>query len=310
MPFFLGIDGGGSKTVCLLADATSVLARASSGPSNIIRVGAAKARESLHEVIRDACEQARVSCQDIQATCVGAAGAGRAEIADQIRCMLGEILDCPIRVVPDMVIALEAAFAGGPGLVVISGTGSVAFGRNEHGQTARAGGWGFAISDEGSGYWIGREAVSALFRARDRGEKLNCESEILKQWELTDLDDLTVYANSAQVRDFAGLFPMVASLAEAGDRIARETLARAANELAALVSTAAARLWGSAESFVVAMAGGVFQHSRFLREEFKRRISVECPSARQGNFVEEPATGALYLAQNAITGKLMQSKSV
>ena len=137
------------------------------GASNLVRVGEAQARESLETAIGQACTVANLKPSQINRVCIGLAGAARPEISEQRlwKAYVAEtgripggkppsIKQSPPRssVVGDMVIALEAAFRSGPGVIVIAGTGSIAYGRNRDGQTARAGGWGFAISDEGSGH--------------------------------------------------------------------------------------------------------------------------------------------------------------
>src|ERR1700681_4866894 len=175
---FLGIDGGGSKTSCLIGDETSVLGAGTGAASNVVRVGEAQARESLATAIRQACRVANLEPSQISNVCVGLAGAARPEINELVKDIVseviaGEIKPNEVRVVGDMVIVLEAAFGSGPGVIVIAGTGSIAYGRNGEGQTARAGGWGFAISDEGSGHWIGRAVVAAAIRACDGGEGQN-----------------------------------------------------------------------------------------------------------------------------------------
>src|SRR5258708_19339343 len=135
-----------------------------------IRVGEAKVREALHPAIRQVCASANVSPNRIRAICVGGAGAARPEIADKIRGILAAIIPdvAPARVeiVGDHEIALEAAFGAGPGVIAIAGTGSIVYGRDARGRIARAGGWGFAISAEGSGHWIDPPSTSALMTAR------------------------------------------------------------------------------------------------------------------------------------------------
>ena len=171
MAYYLGIDGGGTKTRCVLADETTVLATAMSGGSNIVRVGEEHAREALRTVIHQVCASAKVSPDQVHAICIGAAGAARPEIAAKIRSVLAELVphNAPnIEVVGDAAIALEAAFGAGPGVIAIAGTGSIVYGRDAAGRIARAGGWGFAISDEGSGHWIGRRAISAILSAHDQ----------------------------------------------------------------------------------------------------------------------------------------------
>ena len=171
MAIFLGIDGGGSKTSCLIGDETSVLGSGSAGGSNFVRGGEAAAKESLAAAIRQACMVANVKTSEIVSTCAGMAGVVSSETADTVRRILAEIVPGESEVVGDNAIALEAAFGGGPGVIVIAGTGSIAYGQNAAGESARAGGWGFAVSDEGSGQWIGRTAVSSLLRAQDEGRE-------------------------------------------------------------------------------------------------------------------------------------------
>ncbi|MGA7292062.1 MAG: BadF/BadG/BcrA/BcrD ATPase family protein, partial [Terriglobales bacterium] len=158
MAYYLGIDGGGTKTRCILADETSVLAKAMTGGCSVIRLGEQEARQSLHSGIRQVCTAAEITPDRISAICIGATGAARPEIAAKIRGILAELVpriaSSGIEVVGDSVIALEAAFGADPGIITIAGTGSIVYGRDAAGRSARAGGWGFAISDEGSGHWI------------------------------------------------------------------------------------------------------------------------------------------------------------
>ena len=119
MTYYLGIDGGGSKTTCAVGDGTTTLATSTTGPSNVVRVGEAQARESLHLAIRQACSAAGITPAQVTQTCIGAAGAARPQIAGIVRRALAEILSPPIEVVGDMHIALEAAFDSGPGVISI-----------------------------------------------------------------------------------------------------------------------------------------------------------------------------------------------
>jgi len=179
------------------------------GGCGVIRLGEQQARESLHSAIRQVCAAAKISPDRIAAVCVGATGAARPEIAETIRKIVAESIPgnsaAKIEVVADTIIALEAAFGPGPGVIVIAGTGSVAYGRDLAGHTARAGGWGFAISDEGSGYWIGRRAISAILRSRDQGIEGRAEDQgrettltalVLRAWKLSSIDELVTPANA------------------------------------------------------------------------------------------------------------------
>ncbi len=294
---FLGIDGGGSKTTCAVGDEKSVLATATGGGSNLIRVGEAQARESLHSAVQQACAGAGVDPRNVQQTCIGVAGAARPEIADQVRHLLSEIVSGEINVVGDMVIALEAAFGKGPGIIVIAGTGSIAYGRNEQGEAARAGGWGFAISDEGSGHWIGRSALSATMRAQDVGEKTELLGRIQKFWQLSTIDDVVRAANALPARDFSSLFPLVLSAAGAGDALASRVLSQAGAELAELAKIAIRRLFPNDGAVPVAMAGGVFRESAFIRQVFYNTLRSFYPAATVKSTVIDPVLGALELAR-------------
>ena len=280
VPYFLGIDGGGTKTLCAVGDESKLLATATAGPSNVLRVGEAQARESLHQSVRQACAAAGITPAQVTNTCVGAAGAVRPQVAETVRRILAEILPSnkapsTINVVGDMQIGLEAAFGAGPGVLVIAGTGSIAYGRDAHGNTARAGGWGFAISDEGSAHWIGRAAAAALVRDMDRTEMHRTEmgrtemdrldtarteaaqsagdskshaalqssplaSALLKAWNVVSLEDFARAPASANPPDFAALFPAV--LASTEDS-ATQILSSAGAELAHLASVVICRLF-------------------------------------------------------------------
>jgi len=305
VPYYLGIDGGGTKTTCAVGDESRLLATATAGPSNIVRVGEAQARESLQESARQACAAAGITLAQVARTCVGGSGAARPEIAAMVRHALAEILSTPIDVVGDMHIALEAAFAGGPGVVVIAGTGSIAYGRDPQGATARAGGWGFAISDEGSAHWIGRAAVSAVLRAHDRRENDPAKTDppllaaLLKSWSVNSPADLALAANSIPPPDFAALFPAVLASSEAGDELARGVLAHAGRELAQLAALVSHGLLSEALAVPVAMAGGVFRHAVLVREVFYNEIRQLDPRADVIPQVVDPVEGALRLACSA-----------
>ena len=294
---FLGIDGGATKTSCLIGDEKSVLGSGASGSSNLIRVGEAQARESLTTAIHQACAAARVSPAQIHKTCVGLAGAARPEISSAARRVMLEIVGGEVQIVGDTIIALEAAFGRGPGVVVIAGTGSIAYGRNAAGQTARAGGWGFAISDEGSGYWIGRAAVASAMRSLDEEGKSPLLDTILKTWKLESLDKLIVTANATPPPNFAALLPAVLAAANAGDPAASDVLAQAGSELAGRAIAVTRRLFRTASEIPVAMSGGVFQNAALVREHFYKSFRSEYPNASINETVVEPVRGALELAR-------------
>ena len=308
MPYYLGIDGGGTKTTCVIGDESQTLAVATAGPSNIVRVGEKRACESLHEGVRQACEAAKITPQQIACTVAGESGATRPEIRAIALRILSEVLPMPAHVVGDMEIAVEAAFDTSPGVIVIAGTGSIAYGRDCLGNTARAGGWGFAIGDEGSAHWIGRQAVTAVLRASD------CEAvnpnrhaaftnstlvgSLLRAWSADSLDDLAGKANMLPPPDFAQLFPV---LANSKDEIARKVLMNAGQELARIAALMTRRLFptNESQSVPVAMIGGVFRHASVVREIFYNELRTLDARVQVNPQVVEPVEGALRMARRA-----------
>jgi len=308
--YYLGIDGGGTKTTCDVGDDSQVLATATAGPSNIVRVGEAQARESLHQAVRQACAAAGITPPQVAHTCVGGSGAARPDLAARLHRALAEILPTPIEVVGDMQIALEAAFDTGPGVIVIAGTGSIAYGRDSRGDTARAGGWGFAISDEGSAHWIGRAAVSAVLRAADSSTAANdgilqlyspFAAALGKAWGVTTIADLARAANSIPPPDFAALFPAVAA---SQDDLAAQVLTQAGSELAQLAAIVTRRLFAGSEvaAVPVAMTGGVFRHAPLVGQVFYNELRRLDPRVEVSPQIVKPVEGALRMARRAACG--------
>jgi len=194
-------------------------------------------------------------------------------------------------------------------VIVIGGTGSIAYGRNAQGNTARAGGWGFAISDEGSAHWIGRSAVSAVLRAADltdegseariRLQNSSIVAALFKAWGVNSFADLARAANSIPPPDFATLFPPVAG---GRDDLAAQVLAQAGRELAQLAGIVIRRLFaagGDAATVPVAMIGGVFRHAPQVREVFYNELRAIDARVEVKAQVVEPVEGALRLARRA-----------
>ncbi|PYX90428.1 MAG: hypothetical protein DMG68_01860 [Acidobacteria bacterium] len=294
---FLGIDGGGTKTTCAVGDEHTLLASATTGPSNIIRVGEDEARTSLQAAIRQSCAAAGVHLEAIARICIGMSGGARPQTSEVVRRTVSELVSCEIEIVGDMVIALRAAFANSVGVMVVAGTGSIAYGRNQSGTTARAGGWGFAVSDEGSGHWIGRSAVTTALRAYDEGESSGLFSVISKAWGVATLDDLVKAANSTPAPDFSNLFAPVLAAADAGDGLARSVLTQAGSELARVAKIVIARIFPEEASIPVAMSGSVFRNSPLVRQVFYNSLRSEYPQAAIASTVIEPVKGALELAR-------------
>lgn len=297
--FFLGIDGGGTKTRCALGDESSTLATSMTGGSNVVRLGEAQARGAIHAAVRQACDVAKVSPEQITRICIGAAGAGRPEIDARLHAILAELTHATVEVVGDMVIALEAAFGTAPGVIAISGTGSIVWGRNSKGHTARAGGWGFAISDEGSGHWIGRRAVAAILHAHDEDQSTLLTNLVLRDWNLGSLDDLVQKANALPAPDFPRLFPLVLRASEQNDPAACALLSEAATHLSNLAAAVICRLTPNAPYVPVATTGSVFRQSNDIRKVFYNSLREAFPGIEIQPNPAVPVEGALARARRA-----------
>src|SRR5258707_1591 len=217
-----GIDAGGTKTVCLLADAQGAIVSESRGPgANLHAAGELAVEKVLHEVMECAIGDRDVTPAAI---CLGIAGVDREDEARTVGAIMRRIArHSRVLVVNDALIALVAGAGDAAGIVVNAGTGSIAYGRNAIGEAARAGGWGHIIGDEGSGYWIGREALAAVMRASDgRGPATELTTGILANLQLDDESQLPriIYDPEVPRMTVAALGPIVQRVAEEGDAVA------------------------------------------------------------------------------------------
>lgn len=298
MAYFLGIDGGGSQTTCVVADERHMLGSGTAGGSNPVRFDDEQVREALHTAIKQACAEAQIHPSKINYACLGVAGTAREDTRLRIQRIVHELIAGNVSVVGDMVIAHESVFLGVPGAIVLAGTGSIAYGRNERGETARAGGWGSMISDEGSGYWIGRRAVSSVMQAVDGGESTALVTPILHEWHIASREELGRLCNSLPFPDFARLFPLVQQAADSGDRLAQQILYEAGEELAALVRVIVRRLWIGPRPIDIAISGGVFQNSSQVRTAFEQLVLADRPQASIRQAEVAPVVGAIHIARN------------
>lgn len=296
MSYFLGIDGGGTKTRCVVGDEKSVLGTGTSTSCKVQRVGEACAHDALAAAIHEACVQAGVSPSQITRTCAGVTGAGRPEIANTMQRLLASIVSGEVEVIGDVEIAFEDAFGSGPGVLVIAGTGSIVFGRNAQGETARAGGWGHAISDEGSGYWIGREAVRAALWERDAQNDSALLEALTKAFGARDFDDFIVRVNADPQPDYASVFPVVQELADSGDSTSISVLEIAGVKLAYLAGNVIQKLF-SHSAVEGTTHGGIFDSSSKVSESFSREMRSLHPQAKLISKDVDPARGALKRAR-------------
>lgn len=299
--YFLGVDGGQSSTRACIGDETGRVVGVGSGaPCNHASgaEGRAKFVAAIQSCLRSACAQAGLNLDSMRfaSACLGFSGgpAGKEGI-------LSEILPSYRTLVTDDArIALAGATGGEPGLVVIAGTGSIAFGRNSDGRTARAGGWGYLFGDEGGAFWIARQALRAALRWEEGwGVPTSLRARLLDATGARNMNDLLhrCYTPEFGRPRVANLALLVNHAAESGDPRALEILDAAARELALLAVAVRGQLFATGETTLVAYSGGVFG-SRILLRRFRDWMASE-PRVRMMPPVCDPVTGALLEAYRA-----------
>ena len=301
MRLFLGVDGGQSDTTAMIGDESGrVLGQGIGGPCN--HAGAEEGRRKLVRAVTDsvaaACAEAGLDRRAIHfaAACFGMSGG-----PEDKQAILREILPADVVLVTDdAVIALAGATAGEPGIVTIAGTGSIAFGRNPAGNTARVGGWGYIFGDEGGGFDITRQAVRAALRAEEGwGPPTSLHRVLLDATGSTTANEVLhrFYTPDWPRQRVAALAELIDQAAMAGDPVARDILHNAAQQLALLTSSVRQQLWKPGEPARVAFTGGVF-HSAMLLDRYRSLVELE-DGNHTGPPRYSPAAGALIEAYRA-----------
>jgi N-acetylglucosamine kinase-like BadF-type ATPase len=300
----IGIDAGGTRTVCEIADASGrVLAEVRGPGANLQSLG----ERDVEAILGALIARARGHRPWPEVIAVGMAGADRPGDVDLVRALLARLGHGGRSViVNDALVALEAGLPGEPGAIVIAGTGSIAYGRNAAGQAARAGGWGYILGDEGSGYWLGRQALRAVVRASDgRGPMTALTPRVLSHYGVRRAQDLVhqIADSAATPSVIASLAREVGAAAAGGDLVARHVLGEAARELAGAGESVVRRL-GLRDARLL-LAGGTLLGVDALRQEVLSEIARRIPDARAEPLLVEPALGAVRLAVAELGGRLV-----
>jgi len=296
MRHVLGIDAGGTKTLALLADeAGTVVGWGRGGGANLKTHGELQVEKVLHQVIEEAEAEAGVRAD---ALALGIAGADRPEDHDVLRAILRRMgYRRRVLVTNDARLAFEAGSPARVGLALVCGTGSIAWGQNARREIARAGGWGWHLGDEGSGFWIGLAALRSVLRASDgRGPATALEVPLLAHFGIAGVEELVrvVYDGDFPRHRIAVFAKQVASSATEGDAVAREILDGAARELASAAGSVRQRLQLSKNPYDIVLAGGTFAAVPALKEAVAALLAE--PAAAVVRLAIEPAVGAVRLA--------------
>src|SRR5215469_7118694 len=297
--YYLGLDGGGTKTDCVLVDHSGkVLARSTAGPSNPIRAGYAKAWFTLSDAADVVLAHQHIKASDIDGVYAGIGGAGRDVVARRIATFLENAFpESAVTVTTDLAITLQAAVGDKEGVVVIIGTGSAAYGRDSHGVTVRAGGRGPWFSDEGSAFDVGRRALAAVVRAEEgRGPETELTERVLKWLGCTEWNRVLDWVVKNPDDVFPRVFPLVGELGDKGDPVCRTILSNAAKSLCELVTSVLTRLNLTDHEIPIAKAGGTVGRSAYLDGAIDEGLARVAPRARLVPLSMKPAEAAAHLA--------------
>lgn len=305
MTLLVGVDAGASHTEAVVADGALHVRGRSRGAPGAVRAGrAAAAAEAISAAVRKAIAQAGLTAAP-DAVVVGAAGAGRDETRAELTKALAQALGTPpaMLVTTDAAIALEAAFGEGPGIVLLAGSGSIAYARDAGGGAWRAGGLGRDMGDEGSGYALARAALSAVGRAVDgRGPPTELTDRLMHATGTDAAPALVAWAQQASAHDVAALARPVCEAAVAGDGVARGLVEQAGRDLALHVAALVGR-FPPDQTVRVALAGGLMRPGSPVREVLTELLAPDAPRVQLSEEEVDPPLGALRMAARLAGGE-------
>ena len=298
MEWLIGIDGGGTKTVGCAADfAGKILGRVEHGPGNYHTAGLTGFKQVISGIIHALSTACALPVTGLKVVGLGLAGADRPGDKEIIRAALAGLgFSCHYLIYSDAQAALVAGLGKAEGVVLIAGTGSVAYGINRRGEVCRAGGWGHLASDEGSGYFLGRQALLRSIRASEQRDKATVLLPmIIEHFGLSGWDELISFMNNRDLTKarVASLATVVAAAAAGGDRVAAELLAQSADELAGLVTSVLSRGFAGQKNVSVCTYGSVVNLISAVRRRLQEVLGADVRLVPAGR---EPAEGAVQLA--------------
>lgn len=299
--YVLGLDGGGTKTVAVLVEDTGrILARAQGDSSNFQVIGGEKLGQVIRELTKEILHQAGMAEGTLHHLYAGLAGAGRPADREAIHSVITQQkVAAAVTVDTDASAALAGAFAGGPGIIVISGTGAICFGKSSANVVYRCGGWGYLLGDEGSGYYIGQQAIMAALKDLDgRGQATSLRAMVESTYGLASIDLIIsqIYSGKIDRTEIAGLTPAVFAEYEKGDQVSKRIIDTAGSEIGKIVAAVSRKMGLEGEAVQVALIGSVFKQRHILlpfMEKEARQV------VKKVDFIDprfEPAIGSAVLA--------------
>ncbi|MGH9588739.1 MAG: N-acetylglucosamine kinase [Acidobacteriaceae bacterium] len=298
MAFYLGLDAGGTSTRAALGDEMRVLARAVGGSIKPLRVSREEARENLAALLAEVGRISGVDLRKIAASCVGTAGLRLPQTDGWMREIISANAGGEIVVCGDEEIALDAAFPGQAGVLVICGTGSNTLGRASTGALFTVGGWGPVLGDQGAGYWIGHQSLRAALHAKDYGQPSLILPRVLDFWKAPDLNQVINIAHAGA--DFSLLAPIIAQCAEEGDTVALEVLERGGRMLGedAVQAYSQVRRHEAEHPMPgIAFIGSILDKVAVVRESMIETIRRSLPTVQIVPQAVDAVIGALWRAR-------------
>lgn len=303
MKYVIGIDGGGTKTLGYVGNLEgNVMAVSTSGPSNYHAIGVERARQSIEDIIKSLCNIVNVDIEDLELLSLGLAGIDRPEDKRNIEKIIKSIgVTCEVILQNDAVSALVGAHGKEYGVITISGTGSISYGINSKGKLARVGGWGHIIDDEGSGYDIGRKALSAVFKSYDnRTDKTILTEKILNYLDLETVDQIVgyVYSDKITKEHIAHIAPLVFDAAYENDMTAIDILDQSIDSLVEITETVIKKLEFNEEKINLVLDGGILKKVEYMQNEFRKKLNERIDNVNISTPLFDGAIGSLLLAWN------------
>lgn len=301
MEYVIGIDGGGTKSRLVAAGRQmEVLYETGGGGASLTALPAAEVKENLAELLGRFFAQSGKKPGDCAALCIGASGAGRRRPQERLAEMLGDVLPgVPVRVVTDAQGALTGGIGSGVGLLLLAGTGSICYGKNQRQETWRTGGWGHIMGDEGSGYDMARKVLQAVARQADgRGKPTLLTGLVLDELKLSTVDQLVeeLYCEKKEKSAVAGLAFLCDIAYNKGDRTALRIMREVAASLAELAVVTAGKLWAPQEPVCCVCAGGLLEKSPYLKEHVREELENKRPNITVISPAHSAAWGCAALA--------------
>jgi len=303
MSYIIGIDGGGTKTHCLLTGLDGTILHECYGePSNFLVRGIEPVASTLFNLINACTERLKISDQKIDIVLLGTTGAGRRTDAERLEQGFADYLSKQkvklnlFRVESDARIALEGAFSGKPGSILIAGTGSIMLGKDVQGNIYSVGGFGRFLGDEGSGYMLGKKGLTAVSKHFDgRGQETKISELVKEKFKIISSEILIteIYKNNF---DIASVAPLVIEAAEKNDEIAKKIIEDEIDELLLHISTMDSKL--SEKILYVAFIGGIITHKNIYSDTLRKKISEKLPNVVVRDAENSPAMGAVLMAKH------------